>query len=95
MSKINFNFNIPYPTFIESIVVWFVLRYRKKHYGVAFRRINLSGGKNAAKNRYAIVDPEDYERIAEHNWQLYEKESKGFTLCGWPAGKLSLCIERL
>ncbi len=64
---------IPYPAFIESIVVYFLLRYRKKHYGVAFRRIKLIADKDVdAKHRYAIVDPQDYEKLAGLNWLLNE-----------------------
>jgi len=58
MSKLNVSFNILYPTFIERIVVWFLLRWRKIHYGYEFRRIALTQGK------YAIVDPEDYDNPA-------------------------------
>jgi len=39
-----------------------MLRYRKRHYGCAFRRIPLTQGK------FAIVDAEDYERIAGYKW---------------------------
>jgi hypothetical protein len=75
MSKINFQ--IPYPTFIENIVVYFLLRYRKKHYGCAFRRIKLIADKHVdVKHRYAIVDPEDFTKLAKEDWQLYESESK-------------------
>jgi len=63
-------FQIPYPTFIESIVVYFLLRYRKKHYGIAFRRIRLT------KDKFAIVDPDDYQKLSQHHWQLLEGESK-------------------
>ena len=64
MSKLNLQ--IPYPTFIENIIVYFLLRYRKKHYGFAFRKIKLIGGK------FAIVEPEDYEKISQDAWQLYD-----------------------
>jgi len=70
MSKIDFHLQILYPTFIEKIVVWFLLRCRKKHYGIAFRKIKL------AKGRYTIVDAEDYEKFRKNNWQLYERENK-------------------
>jgi hypothetical protein len=39
-----------------------LLLYRKLRYGYTFRRIPLSQGK------YAIVDPDDYERIGKHKW---------------------------
>jgi len=72
MSKLSLNLNFYYPSFIESIVVYFLLRYRKKHYGYEFRRIKLTKGK------YVIVDVEDYPKLAGYDWQLYESESKNF-----------------
>jgi len=81
MSRIKIKFQIPYPTFIESIVVYFLLRYRKKHYGVAFRRIKLYTDKPVAANhRYTIVDPDDYQKLAEYNWQLCDSETGGYVL---------------
>lgn len=40
----------------------FVLLCRRLRYGYAFRRIPLTRGK------FAIVDPEDYERLSRYNW---------------------------
>jgi hypothetical protein len=39
-----------------------VLLYRRIHYGYAFRKIPLTQGK------FAIVDPEDYDRLARYKW---------------------------
>jgi len=79
LSKIKFHFQIPIPAFIESIVVYFLLRYRKKHYGFAFRRIKLVKSDLAdAKHRYAIVDPEDYQKIVQDDWQLYNNHNSKY-----------------
>jgi hypothetical protein len=74
MSKINVNisFNIYYPAIIEKVVLYFVLRYRKKKYGYAFRLIKLSKGKpvgqKPAAARYAKVSPEDFEELNKYKW---------------------------
>jgi hypothetical protein len=57
---------IPYPSFIENIVVYFLLRRRKKRFGYAFRRIKV------ARDQFAVVDPEDYQKLSEYDWQLWE-----------------------
>ncbi len=45
MSKINVSFNFHYPTFIEKPIVYFLLKHRKKKFGIAFRKIKLAKGK--------------------------------------------------
>jgi hypothetical protein len=72
-----FSFKIKVPKIIESIIVYFLLRYRKKHYGFAFRRIKLITDKNAdAKHRFTIVDQEDWQKLSEYNWLLWESKGR-------------------
>ena len=54
---------IKIPVLLERLIIWLLLLYRRLRYGYPFRRIPLTQGK------FAIVDPEDYERLAKHKWQ--------------------------
>jgi len=62
MSKITISFNFHYPAIIEKTVLYFLLWYRKKKYGYAFRLIRLHNG------RYAKVSPEDYPELSQYDW---------------------------
>ncbi|MFA5292611.1 MAG: HNH endonuclease [Phycisphaerae bacterium] len=73
---------IPYPTFLESICVYFLLCYRKKKYGIAFRKIKLTNGK------HAIVDPDDYEKLAKEDWQFYQGKTDNFYAARMGIGKI-------
>jgi hypothetical protein len=50
------------PDWLERILVVPLLAYRRLRYGYSFRRIPLTRGK------FAIVDPEDFYRLAKHKW---------------------------
>lgn len=52
------------PDWLEKLLVLPVLWYRWLRYGYPFRRIPLTQGK------YAIVDPDDYERLTRHKWHV-------------------------
>ena len=79
--------SIPYPAFIESIVVYFLLRCRKRRCGYTFRRIKLT------KDKFAIVDPEDYQKLAEYDWHLWESGSYNQYAIRYEKGK-SLKMHR-
>jgi hypothetical protein len=59
------------PEFIERPLVRLALFYRRLRYGYPFRRIRLTQGK------YAIVDPENYERLNSKKWYAV-KEGRNY-----------------
>jgi len=82
------NLRIKVPVIIEHICLWFLLRHRKKHYGFAFRRIKLITNKHVdEKHRYTIVDPDDYQKLSQYPWQLYESKSGNLYAVRFDNGK--------
>ncbi|MBN1788745.1 MAG: HNH endonuclease [Sedimentisphaerales bacterium] len=73
---------IYYPTIIENIILFFLLRWRKRYYGVAFRRIKLIKDKSSVskrgEDRYALVDPQDYQKLIGYPWQLLENRATNY-----------------
>lgn len=49
-----------------------MLLYRRARYGYAFRRIRM------AQPKYAIVDPEDYERLSKYEWEARRARNSPF-----------------
>jgi len=66
-----------------------ILFYRRIHYGYPFRRIPLTQGK------YAIVDPEDYERLNKYKWYAMKGSSTFYAArCVWdPVNKKKRTIK--
>jgi hypothetical protein len=61
---------IPVPDFLMRLCVWATLLYRKLRYGRGFRQIPLTQGK------FAIVDIEDFEKLSNYKWHLFENRNK-------------------
>jgi hypothetical protein len=59
---IKFTFSITIPDRLIKPFITLVLLYRWLRCGYPYRRIPLTQGK------YAIVDPDDYDRLSEHKW---------------------------
>jgi hypothetical protein len=86
---------IHYPTFIEKTVVYFVLCWRKRRFGFAFRKIKLlTNEKVDKKYRYAIVDADDFAKLAKYSWQLLESKSGKF-YAGWDYGTRVMRMHRI
>jgi hypothetical protein len=64
---IDLHIKVYVPKLIERLIVAIVLRYRRRHYGYAFRKIKLTQGQ------YAIVDPQDFDNLNQNKW--YAKAS--------------------
>ena len=50
------------PNWLDRIFACFVLFYRKRRFGFAFRKIRLTGGK------FALVDPQDFYWLNDFDW---------------------------
>ena len=61
-------YRINIPDWLDGPFIRLALLYRRLRYGYPFRRIPLTQGK------YAIVDPDDFERLSRHKWHLQRKK---------------------
>jgi len=71
-----FSFKIKVPKIIANLIIFLLVKYRKRKYGCGFMRIKLITNKDVdIKYQYAIVSPEDYQKLSQYPWQLFETES--------------------
>jgi hypothetical protein len=76
----NLSITITVPDRLGRLFIALLLLYRRARYGYAFRRIPLTQGK------YAIVDPEDFERLNKHKWHAVKSGSTFYAIrCVGPA----------
>ena len=68
---IKFTFTISVPDRLLKPFIASVLFYRRCRYGYPFRRIPLTRGQ------YAIVDPDDFERLNKYKWQASQSTRSG------------------
>jgi hypothetical protein len=64
------------PKWLDRPLIWLLLLYRRLRYGYPFMRIPLTQGQ------FAIVDPQDYERLAKYKWHL-AKSLTGLYAARW------------
>jgi hypothetical protein len=80
--KLNLSITITIPDRLAWFFVALALFYRRVRYGYTFRRIPLTQGK------YAIVDPEDFERLNKHKWHAVKNGNTFYAIrCFGPAKK--------
>jgi hypothetical protein len=65
-------FSIPHC--LQRILLFPLLVYRRLRYGYPFLKIPLTQG------RFAIVDPEDYPRLAMHKWHLAKSPTGSYAV---------------
>jgi len=78
--RLKIKITISIPIFIERLLVFTLLFYRRLRYGYPFRRIPLTQGK------FAIVDPEDYDRLSKYKWHT-NKGGRTFYAMRWVPSK--------
>jgi hypothetical protein len=72
--KIHISFSLSVPVRLCSLAIWPVLFCRRLRYGYAFRRIRLTQGQ------YAIVDPEDYEKLVRLRWRATKSRNTYYAI---------------
>ena len=63
-------YRINNPDWLDGPLIRLALLYRRLRFGHPFRRIALTQGQ------YAIVDPDDFPRLAKHKWRICKTKGK-------------------
>lgn len=79
------NVNILLPEIIYHLGIWTILFYRKFRYGCEFRIIELTQGLRA------IVDPQDYDRLAAFSWYASKSRRTWYAQC---SGRLDIDLGK-
>jgi hypothetical protein len=74
-------YRIIIPDWLDGPLVWLALLYRRLRYGYPFRKIPLTQGK------YAIVDPEDYDRLTKYKWHVHKSAHSYYAVHSLTNGK--------
>jgi hypothetical protein len=75
-------YRIKIPDWLDGPFVRLALLYRRLRYGYPFRRIPLT------QRKYAIVDPDDYERLNRYRWCALRRKN------GYYAGRTASVHSR-
>jgi hypothetical protein len=80
--KLNLSITITVPDRLAELFIALTLFYRRVRYGYPFRRIPLT------QEKYAIVDPEDFERLNKHKWHASKWGNTFYAIrCAGPRNK--------
>jgi hypothetical protein len=74
------------PDWLEKILIFTLLLYRRLRYGYPFRRISLTKGK------FAIVDPNDFDRLNAHRWHVTKNGGTFYAKRNAPTRKVTTPI---
>ena len=83
------NLRVRIPVWLDRIIAWPVMLYRKWKYGQPFRRIYLG------ENEWTILDQQDYYRFAHLKWSLSAYDGKYYAVCNIKVNSQNTRIIRL
>jgi hypothetical protein len=79
--RIAIELRVKIPVWIERLLIFVLLSYRRIRFGYPFRTIPLTKGK------FAIVDPEDYDRLRKDKWYAHDSKHTFYAVKSLTNGK--------